>query len=92
MSSTDERVRQVVEDRDGWPVREGARVYAKPRPTRLAPGFEVSGCGGVVLYAWTSPRYPRGVVELIDPNGGRRTLRAELVRVQRPKVDKRARR
>lgn len=66
-----------VNDATGWPIKVGARVSYEWHPE--APRYS-----GEVQRAYTTEKYPHGVVEFIDyATRFLRTVRAELVTVRR---------
>lgn len=70
----------AVVDRDGWPVREGARIYVGPRVTGLS-SYPISGERGRVARTYQDPRHG-GVIEFYDGAGCLRTVRSDAARVQ----------
>lgn len=67
-------------DSTGWRIVVGARVYRKPRPSRVATGL-VPGVGGVVERIDWDPRTGH-VVHVRARNGGLHSMRAFECRVQ----------
>ncbi len=72
-----------MKDIHGNTLTVGARVYIRPRPSRLSPNSEISGKGGQVKRLLEPTTKHGDLVEVLTyPDGGVRTVRAAEISIQ----------